>query len=130
MKPPAAKFQISASFTIRRGEAGCVSAAMPTVAIEDSTLERMTQSLLQISSTFLVQQNELEGVRERLQKELNRVSSIKDVLTQAAQDHQDAVRTRPLSGQRVSGSEPELRETRVAVNRPPHTSTALMRKDP
>lgn len=64
---------------------------MPTVAIEDSTLEMMTQSLLQISSVFLVQQNELEAVRYRLQKELARVSSIQESLTTAAQQHQDAV---------------------------------------
>ena len=64
---------------------------MPTVAIEDSTLELMTQSLLQISSVFLVQQNELQEVRDRLQKELSRVSLIQETLSNAAQQHQDAV---------------------------------------
>ena len=68
---------------------------MPTVAIEDSTLELMTQSLLQISSVFLVQQNELQEVRDRLQKELSRVSQIQDALSTAAQQHQDAVRHIP-----------------------------------
>ena len=58
----------------------------------DTTLEQMTAALLQVSSVFLVQQNELEEVRHRLQKELNKVSHIQDALTAAAQQHQDAVR--------------------------------------
>ena len=57
----------------------------------DATLEAMTQSLLQVSSVFLVQQNELQGVRERLAKELARVDTIQEALTTAAQMHQDAV---------------------------------------
>jgi|TARA_B100000524_G_scaffold320898_1_gene201528 hypothetical protein len=52
----------------------------------------MTQQLLQISSVFLVQQNELDGVKERLNKELARVTAIQDALANAAQQHQDAVR--------------------------------------
>jgi len=64
---------------------------MYSVAVEDSTLELMTQSLLQISSVFLVQQNELQEVRDRLQKELARVSRIQETLSTAAQQHQDAV---------------------------------------
>ena len=57
----------------------------------DHTLEMMTQSLLQVSSVFLVQQNELQSVRERLAKELARVDTITEALVQAAQQHQDAV---------------------------------------
>ncbi|KAL3919397.1 MAG: hypothetical protein SGPRY_005648 [Prymnesium sp.] len=60
-------------------------------AVEDSTLEMMTASLLQISSVFLVQQNELQEVRHRLQRELARVSLIQERLSSAAQQHQDAV---------------------------------------
>ena len=52
----------------------------------------MTQQLLQISSVFLVQQNELDGVKERLNKELARVTAIQDALANAAHQHQDAVR--------------------------------------
>ncbi len=52
----------------------------------------MTQQLLQISSVFLVQQNELDGVKERLNKELARVTAIQDALANAAQQNQDAVR--------------------------------------
>ena len=52
----------------------------------------MTQQLLQISSVFLMQQNELDGVKERLNKELARVTAIQDALANAAQQHQDAVR--------------------------------------
>ena len=52
----------------------------------------MTQQLLQISSVFLVQQNELDGVKERLNKELARGTAIQDALANAAQQHQDAVR--------------------------------------
>jgi len=52
----------------------------------------MTQQLLQISSVFLVQQSELQQVRDRLKKELLRVNSISEALTSAAQQHQDAVR--------------------------------------
>ena len=62
--------------------------------VEDHILETMTQQLLQISSVFLVQQSELHGVKERLNKELTRVSLIQDALTLAAQQHQDAVRHR------------------------------------
>lgn len=64
---------------------------MRTVAVEDSTLELMTQSLLKISSVFLVQQNELQAVRDRLAKELSRVTLILETLAVAAQQHQDAV---------------------------------------
>ena len=60
-------------------------------AVDDSLLEQMTSSLLEISSTFLVQQNELTEVKERLNKESLRVASIQELLTQAAQKHQDAV---------------------------------------
>lgn len=73
---------------------------MPVVAVEDSTLEVMTQSLLQISSVFLVQQNELEGVRDRLSKELDRVDLIQKALQTAAQQHQDAV-SQPIARRRV-----------------------------
>mmetsp|Transcript_46738 Transcript_46738/g.77372 ORF Transcript_46738/g.77372 Transcript_46738/m.77372 type:complete len:928 (+) Transcript_46738:63-2846(+) len=66
---------------------------MKTAAVEDAVLESMTQQLLQISSVFLVQQTELQQVRERLSKELARVSLIQDALTTAAQQHQDAVLT-------------------------------------
>jgi hypothetical protein len=54
----------------------------------------MTQQLLQISSVFLVQQSELQQVRDRLTKELGRVNGIAEALTIAAQQHQDAVSTR------------------------------------
>ena len=57
----------------------------------DAVLEKMTSSLLKVTSVFLIQQNELQEVRERLQKELARVSQIQDVLAHAAQQHQDAV---------------------------------------
>ena len=60
-------------------------------AVDDSLLEQMTSALLEISSTFLVQQNELTEVKERLNKESLRVASIQELLTQAAQKHQDAV---------------------------------------
>eukprot|EP00967_Tisochrysis_lutea_P118854 scaffold193485_cov32-Tisochrysis_lutea.AAC.1 len=52
----------------------------------------MTQQLLQISSVFLVQQSELQQVKDRLNKELGRVNAIAEALTSAAQQHQDAVR--------------------------------------
>lgn len=58
---------------------------------QDAVLETMTQQLLQISSVFLVQQNELNQVKGRLSKELSRVALIQDALTTAAQQHQDAV---------------------------------------
>ena len=58
---------------------------------DDSLLEQMTQSLLEISSTFLVQQHELQEVKDRLNKEMLRVNSIQETLTMAAQKHQDAV---------------------------------------
>ena len=45
-------------------------------AVDDSLLEQMTSALLEISSTFLVQQNELTEVKERLNKESLRVASI------------------------------------------------------
>lgn len=54
----------------------------------------MTQQLLQISSVFLVQQSELQQVRDRLTKELGRVNGIAEALTFAAQQHQDAVSAR------------------------------------
>ena len=57
----------------------------------DAKLESMTSALLQVTSVFLIQQNELQEVRDRLQKELMRVTQIQDALTQAAQQHQDAV---------------------------------------
>ena len=57
----------------------------------DARLESMTSALLEVTSVFLIQQNELQEVRERLQKELARVAQIQDALTQAAQKHQDAV---------------------------------------
>ena len=58
-------------------------------AVDDSLLEQMTSALLEISSTFLVQQNELTEVKERLNKESLRVASIQELLTLAAQKHQD-----------------------------------------
>ena len=63
---------------------------LPSTA-DDSLLEQMTQSLLEISSTFLVQQHELQEVKDRLNKEMLRVNSIQETLTMAAQKHQDAV---------------------------------------
>ena len=60
-------------------------------SVDDSLLEQMTQSLLEISSTFLVQQNELAEVKERLNRETLRVGQIQETLTLAAQKHQDAV---------------------------------------
>ena len=60
--------------------------------VEDSTLESMTTSLLQVSSVFLVQQNELQEMHNRLQKELARMVTIQNALSEAAQQHQDAVR--------------------------------------
>lgn len=62
-----------------------------TYAVEDSTLESMTTALLQVSSVFLVQQNELQEVHSRLQKELARMLTIQNALADAAQQHQDAV---------------------------------------
>jgi hypothetical protein len=62
----------------------------------------MTQQLLQISSVFLVQQSELQQVRDRLTKELGRVNGIAEALTFAAQQHQDAVSPR----QTLPGSMP------------------------
>ena len=56
-------------------------------AVDDSLLEQMTSALLEISSTFLVQQNVLTEVKERLNKESLRVASIQELLTQAAQKH-------------------------------------------
>ena len=63
---------------------------MPS-SVEDSTMEHMTQQLLHISSVFFMQQNELQEVKERLNKELSRVTLIQDALVTAAQQHQDAV---------------------------------------
>ena len=54
-------------------------------------MEHMTQQLLHISSVFFMQQNELQEVKERLNKELSRVTLIQDALVTAAQQHQDAV---------------------------------------
>ena len=52
------------------------AAGLPTgllrSAVDDDTLESMTQQLLQVSTVFLMQQNELQEVKERLQKELQR----------------------------------------------------------
>lgn len=62
--------------------------------LQDGVLESMTQQLLQISSVFLVQQSELQQVRDRLTKELGRVNGIAEALTFAAQQHQDAVSAR------------------------------------
>ena len=59
----------------------------------DAMLESLTTNLLNVSSVFLVQQNELQGVRERLAKELARVDSIQEQLTAAAHQHQEAVIT-------------------------------------
>ena len=59
----------------------------------DAALEEMTSSLLQVSTVFLVQQNELQAVRDRLARELKRVDEIQESLTMAAQQHQDAVLT-------------------------------------
>ena len=53
----------------------------------------MTQQLLQVSTVFLMQQNELQEVKERLQKELQRVTQIQEALTEAAASHQEAVLT-------------------------------------
>jgi hypothetical protein len=66
-------------------------AALPQPIDADARLESMTSALLEVTSVFLIQQNELQEVRERLQKELARVAQIQDALTQAAQKHQDAV---------------------------------------
>ena len=80
----------------------------------DATLESMTAALLQVTSVFLVQQNELQEVRERLQKELARVSRIQDTLTQAAQQHQDAVLTAVQSYESLSvAHEAALQEVRA-----------------
>ena len=61
------------------------------VTDDDSTLENMTSALLEVSSVFFVQQNELQEVRDRLQKELGRVTRIQDALMEAAQEHHMAV---------------------------------------
>ena len=60
-------------------------------AATDSLLEMMTQNLLKVSSTFLIQQVELQEVKDRLNKEMLRVAAIQETLTIAAQEHQDAV---------------------------------------
>ena len=67
-------------------------ASMYAAAVEDHTLESMTTSLLQVSSVFLVQQNELQEMHNRMQKELARMAAIQEALNNAAQQHQDAVR--------------------------------------
>jgi len=64
---------------------------MVKAVVEEAVLENMTQELLRVSTVFLVQQSELLQVKERLSKELARVSNIQDTLTTAAQLHQDAV---------------------------------------
>ena len=73
------------------------TAGLPTgllrSAVDDDTLESMTQQLLQVSTVFLMQQNELQEVKERLQKELQRVTQIQEALTEAAASHQEAVLT-------------------------------------
>ena len=51
----------------------------------------MTTSLLRVSSVFLVQQNELHEMHNRMQKELTRMAQIQETLTLAAQEHQNAV---------------------------------------
>ena len=80
----------------------------------DATLETMTAALLQVTSVFLVQQNELQEVRERLHKELARVSRIQDTLTQAAQQHQDAVLSAVQSYESLSvAHEAALQEVRA-----------------
>ena len=63
-------------------------------------MEHMTQQLLHISSVFFMQQNELQEVKERLNKELSRVTLIQDALVTAAQQHQDAV-SQPIARRRV-----------------------------
>ena len=59
--------------------------ANPMAVDTDAVLETMTTNLLQVSSVFLMQQNELQEVRDRLAKELKRVDTILETLTQAAQ---------------------------------------------
>ena len=61
------------------------------MGIEDSTLEKMTTNLLQVSSVFFIQQNELQAMHQRLSKELTRLVAIQNALSEAAQQHQDAV---------------------------------------
>ena len=61
------------------------------MGIEDSTLEKMTTNLLQVSSVFFIQQNELQAMHQRLSKELTRLVAIQYALSEAAQQHQDAV---------------------------------------
>jgi len=75
-------------------------AALPQPIDADARLESMTSALLEVTSVFLIQQNELQEVRERLQKELARVAQIQDALTQAAQKHQDAVSKQSAQGAR------------------------------
>jgi hypothetical protein len=64
---------------------------MNSMGIEDSTLEKMTTNLLQVSSVFFIQQNELQAMHQRLSKELTRLVAIQNALSEAAQQHQDAV---------------------------------------
>ena len=55
------------------------------------------EQLLEVSSVFLIQQSELLGVKERLGKELARVTLIQDALTQAAQQSRRQPRRCPMS---------------------------------
>ena len=77
---------------------------------DDSTLELMTQHLLSVSSVFLIQQHELQEVRDRLQKELTRVTRIQEELIAAAQQHQAAQKA---AAQHAKGSAQRARFFRV-----------------
>ena len=79
----------------------------------------MTQSLLQISSTFLIQQHELQEVKDRLQKEMLRVSSIQETLTTAAQQHQDAVLAVIQNYENLAAEQPLVAPTHPRTGSPP-----------
>ena len=99
-------------------------------AVDDSTLESMTAALLQVSSVFLIQQNELQEVRDRMNKELARVTLIQEALVTAAQQHQEAVLNVIQNYESLATEHPSAASSRLSaasvdssVGGPPGAST-------
>ena len=93
--------------------------ANPMAVDTDAVLETMTTNLLQVSSVFLMQQNELQEVRDRLAKELKRVDTILETLTQAAQQHQDAVLSAVQNYETLAVAHEEAMAQVAATSEPP-----------
>ena len=88
----AARARLRRTAQLAQGELA-VAMQGPPKSSSNAPVDAMTGQLLQVSSAFFIQQNELREVRDRLQKELARVTGIQEALTQAAHRHQDTVLT-------------------------------------